>query len=218
MSTDLPYLKGQEVIHQGKEILRFHEYHGDPETAETCNCTSVWGTTLLTCYLTDLAPYKVVPLAVYDRRVTELLQANTEEKNRRSEVVESLRNTQKALDIHKDEFRALLAASEWMRDDPAVKDKLVLGQRILRDGLPLIKEALDTLRTEVGQLRKKTGVMLGVGDGAGQKFVYGDYESIKAAQDIIFRLEEATKRIRELETTLQQERDEARVRAERFEQ
>lgn len=36
---------------------------------------------------------------------------------------------------------------------------------------------------------------LGVGDGRGQKFVYGDYDSIKAMQSIIFERDAALRRI-----------------------
>lgn len=39
---------------------------------------------------------------------------------------------------------------------------------------------------EVERLRKKTEATMGVGNGGGQLFVHGDYESIKACQKIIF--------------------------------
>lgn len=47
------------------------------------------------------------------------------------------------------------------------------------------------LQAERDALRAKTAVTLGVGSGGGSLFVYGDYESIKAAQDFIFRAERA---------------------------
>lgn len=48
----------------------------------------------------------------------------------------------------------------------------------------LTKE-LDAVRAERDELELKTGVCMGVGTGAGNLFVYGDYESIKAAQAIV---------------------------------
>lgn len=45
------------------------------------------------------------------------------------------------------------------------------------------------LKKENETLRAKTSVSLGVGDGAGDLFVYGDYDSIKTVQDKIFELE-----------------------------
>lgn len=41
------------------------------------------------------------------------------------------------------------------------------------------------VEAERNALRAKTAVTMGVGDRAGQLFVYGDYESIKAAQAIV---------------------------------
>jgi hypothetical protein len=56
------------------------------------------------------------------------------------------------------------------------------------------------LRAELDALKLKTRYRMGVGDGAGQLFVYGDYDSIKAAQRIVLRAE-----------TAERERDEARA-------
>jgi hypothetical protein len=47
------------------------------------------------------------------------------------------------------------------------------------------------LRAELDALKLKTRYRMGVGDGAGQLFVYGDYDSIKAAQQTVFRAETA---------------------------
>lgn len=57
------------------------------------------------------------------------------------------------------------------------------------------EDAMRKLRAELDWWKKKIGTTMGVGCG----FVYGDYESIKAAQAIVFRLENATARIAELE-------------------
>jgi hypothetical protein len=54
------------------------------------------------------------------------------------------------------------------------------------------------LRAELDALKLKTRCRMGVGDGTGQLFVYGDYDSIKAAQQTVFRAE-----------TAERERDEA---------
>ncbi len=56
------------------------------------------------------------------------------------------------------------------------------------------------LRAELDALKLKTRYRMGVGDGAGQLFVYGDYDSIKAAQRTVLRAE-----------TAERERDEARA-------
>jgi len=45
--------------------------------------------------------------------------------------------------------------------------------------------AVVTLNAECNSLRDKMAVTMGVGDGSGQLFVHGDYESIKAAQRIL---------------------------------
>jgi hypothetical protein len=61
----------------------------------------------------------------------------------------------------------------------------------------------DAILTKLGLIRLKEAHRLaeahdyrkmncmGVGDGSGKLFVYGDYDSIKAAQALIFRSEEA---------------------------
>lgn len=54
----------------------------------------------------------------------------------------------------------------------------------------LSKEAAD----EIKRLRGMTEVTMGVGKGDGQLFVHGDYDSIKAAQDIMQRAEAAEAR------------------------
>lgn len=55
------------------------------------------------------------------------------------------------------------------------------------------------LAARIAELEAKTAVSMGVGSGSGRLFVHGDYESIKAAQEKIFRLEAAEARIAELE-------------------
>lgn len=53
------------------------------------------------------------------------------------------------------------------------------------------QQAIDTLWAEVEALRAKTACTMGVGAGDGQLFVHGDYDSIKAAQALVFRAERA---------------------------
>jgi len=43
----------------------------------------------------------------------------------------------------------------------------------------------EKLRKEVERLKSMTAVTMGVGSGGGNLFVHGDYDSIKAAQDIV---------------------------------
>ncbi len=59
----------------------------------------------------------------------------------------------------------------------------------------------DALRAE---LEAKTSTMMGVGDGAGKLFVYGDHDSIKAVQALILQGEQGESDRAELESVLQQ--------------
>src|SRR5690554_3459088 len=49
------------------------------------------------------------------------------------------------------------------------------------------------LQAECDALRAKTSLSLGVGDGNGNLFVHGDYDSIKRVQALIFECEELRK-------------------------
>lgn len=49
----------------------------------------------------------------------------------------------------------------------------------------------DQLQEQVRALESKTSMTMGVGDGSGKLFVHGDYDSIKAAQAIVLRMEES---------------------------
>ncbi len=58
--------------------------------------------------------------------------------------------------------------------------------------------ALESLSRELAEARARDYrqmTCMGVGDGSGQLFVYGDYDSIKAAQRIVLRAEEAEWRL-----------------------
>ncbi|TSE32973.1 hypothetical protein LCC91_07870 [Tepidimonas taiwanensis] len=60
---------------------------------------------------------------------------------------------------------------------------------------------LRRLHTEVEWLKPMTAVTIGIGKGDGNLFVHGDYDSIKAAQSLVFRaegMEKALKDIRSL--------------------
>jgi len=57
----------------------------------------------------------------------------------------------------------------------------------------------EAAESRVAELEAQNTCTLGVGDGSGKLFVHGDYESIKAAQAIIFQAEEYAKRVAELE-------------------
>ena len=47
----------------------------------------------------------------------------------------------------------------------------------------------EALQAECDALRTKTRMSLGVGDGTGNLFVHGDYDSIKRVQELIFECE-----------------------------
>lgn len=55
-----------------------------------------------------------------------------------------------------------------------------------RPGNELLDE-VERLQAELERLRAITSTAMGVGDGSGRLFVYGDYDSIKAAQRLILR-------------------------------
>ena len=61
-----------------------------------------------------------------------------------------------------------------------------------------IKAHLLAREAEVANLRAETSCTLGVGRGDGNLFVHGDFDSIKAAQDFIFRAEKAEMLLRDL--------------------
>lgn len=60
-------------------------------------------------------------------------------------------------------------------------------------------EELNRLYEEVSELRSRTSVSMGVGNGSGKLFVYGDLESIQAAQAIVLRAERMSARVEELQ-------------------
>ena len=72
------------------------------------------------------------------------------------------------------------------------------------------------LKAENERLRKKTALGMGIGDVSGQLFVYGDYDSIKAAQRLVFDLEAERLRVDELDHLLPSDDERAlleRIRA-----
>lgn len=54
-----------------------------------------------------------------------------------------------ALVFYKTEYEKIVKAAMWMHDDPVIKANLQLGQSILIDGLPVIRQELARLRTFV---------------------------------------------------------------------
>lgn len=51
------------------------------------------------------------------------------------------------------------------------------------------------MQMEIDELRAKTAATCGVGDGSGQLFVHGDYDSIKQVQHLIFEVERLRKEV-----------------------
>lgn len=68
----------------------------------------------------------------------------------------------------------------------------------------LLAAEVRRLREENEKLHERTSIALGVGDGSGQKFVYGNSESIAAAKEFILE----NKRLREELKHMRAERDE----------
>lgn len=52
-----------------------------------------------------------------------------------------------------------------------------------------LESVLKSTQPEITELRAKTAMTMGVGTGNGKLFVHGDYDSIKAAQDIVLARE-----------------------------
>lgn len=64
---------------------------------------------------------------------------------------------------------------------------------------PLVRLSdYEDLKDEFESLRTKTSMSLGVGDGTGNLFVHGDYDSIKRMQVLIFEFEKLRKASSEL--------------------
>jgi len=85
-----------------------------------------------------------------------------------------------------------LASLDWSpKDGERARDPVYLCHEAL--------EAISALEGENRRLRSEVQHVMGVGDGSGQLFVHGDYESIKAAQAIVDRCESLSRRVAELE-------------------
>lgn len=99
------------------------------------------------------------------------------------------------------------ACIDWdksdMVDGEPPRDVLRCGD--LRNAANII----DAQAAEIAALRAKTQICMGVGDGAGNLFVYGDHESIKAAQNIVLRLGESAREIAALKAELATARNDA---------
>lgn len=52
---------------------------------------------------------------------------------------------------------------------------------------------------ELAALKEKTRCAIGVGDGSGNLIVYGTYDSVKAVQAMVLRLESAEKELAKLQ-------------------
>lgn len=70
--------------------------------------------------------------------------------------------------------------------EQALDDLAELTRHEVHDGsVAVIRAHIEELTGENERLHQKTAVTMGVGAGDGKLFVHGDYESIKAAQDIV---------------------------------
>lgn len=59
----------------------------------------------------------------------------------------------------------------------------------LREWLLLCASETGTAADRLAALENERNVSMGIGDGSGQRFVYGTYEAIKAAQAVVLRKE-----------------------------
>ncbi|MES2533330.1 MAG: hypothetical protein V4636_19965 [Pseudomonadota bacterium] len=84
--------------------------------------------------------------------------------------------------------RELLAA-EYEREGIEFVPNAIRTDPILTTAEDRAVRAIVAALSRNAELEAKTALQMGVGDGVGQLFVYGDYESIKAAQAMALRLE-----------------------------
>lgn len=70
----------------------------------------------------------------------------------------------------------------------------------LRSASEALQAEVKTLQAEVERLKSMTAVTMGIGSGDGNLFIHGDYDSIKAAQALVFRAERMEKALRLIES------------------
>lgn len=95
-----------------------------------------------------------------------------------------------------------------MYDDLAILKGRIEINYSIKDMLRGMDEFEHALEAHLEELRKQTSSAMGVGGGGGQRFVYGDYDSIKAAQKIVIDGEDARRRLVEMT----QDRDDCQKR------
>lgn len=61
-----------------------------------------------------------------------------------------------------------------------------------------LQAEVEALRAEVERLKPMTAMTMGIGRGDGNLFVHGDYDSIKAAQSLVFRAERMKKALKDI--------------------
>lgn len=91
--------------------------------------------------------------------------------------------------MSEDDARHSRATFEWLKGEV--------------EEVPLIRLSdYEALQAECDALLDKTSMSLGVGDGTGNLFVYGDYDSIKRVQALIFECEKLRRSVTHLEKLL----------------
>lgn len=80
-------------------------------------------------------------------------------------------------------------ASEYRRDLSWARNELEEMKRVDNARIAECSQ-IPAMRAELERLRKMTSMCMGVGDGTGGLFVYGDYDSVKVAQAKLLELEE----------------------------
>ena len=92
-----------------------------------------------------------------------------------------------------------LPAAPWLGYDAERGDLHGFSHDEVRS---ILTQAIAAKDVEIEALRAKTAVTMGVGSGGGKLFVHGDYESIKAAQEIVLRAERLAEALRVAEAAL----------------
>lgn len=79
-----------------------------------------------------------------------------------------------------------------------VETTLAALQPAAVDGPDAQVAEIERLQAEVERLRSMTAMTMGIGRGDGNLFVHGDYDSIKAAQSLVFRAERMKKALKDI--------------------
>lgn len=113
----------------------------------------------------------------------------------RANVARAVEKWRESVDRAFDDIREL--RHEVAAKDAEIEDLVKANEQVQKLALDVLADR-DELKAEIESLRAKTAMTMGVGTGDGKLFVHGDYDSVKAAQALVFRAERMGEALREL--------------------